>query len=51
MELLEKNLASVKVLKTSERWIGITYKEDIKPAQEKFHLMIEDGTYPKELWK
>ena len=26
-ELLEKNLASVKVLNTSDRWIGITYKE------------------------
>ena len=50
-ELLEKNLASVKVLNTSDRWIGITYKEDIEPAQEKLHLMIEDGTYPKELWK
>ena len=50
-ELLEKNLASVKVLNTSDRWIGITYKEDIEPAQEKFHLMIEDGTYPKEFWK
>ena len=50
-ELLEKNLASVKVLNTSDQWIGITYKEDIEPAQEKFHLMIEDGTYPKELWK
>ena len=50
-ELLEKNLASVKVLNTWDRWIGITYKEDIEPAQEKFHLMIEDGTYPKELWK
>ena len=50
-ELLEKNLASVKVLNTSDRWIGITYKEDIEPAQEKFHLMIEDGTYPKELWE
>ena len=49
-ELLEKNLSSVKVLNTSDRWIGITYKEDIEPAQEKFHLMIEDGTYPKELW-
>ena len=50
-ELLEKKAASVKVLNTSDRWIGITYKEDIEPAQEKFHLMIEDGTYPKELWK
>ena len=50
-ELLEKNLASVKVLNTSDRWIGITYKEDIEPAQEKINLMIEYGTYPKELWK
>ena len=40
-------MASVKVLNTSDRWIGITYKEDIEPAQEKFHLMIEDGTYPR----
>lgn len=31
-ELLEKDAASVKVLETSDRWIGITYKEDIEPA-------------------
>ena len=50
-ELLEKNLASVKVLNTSDRWIGITYKEDIEPAQEKFRQMIDSGVYPKNLWQ
>ena len=50
-ELLEKNLASVKVLNTSDRWIGITYKEDIEPAQKKFRFMIENGTYLEKLWK
>lgn len=50
-ELLEKNLASVKVLNTSDKWIGITYKEDIEPAQKEFRLMIENGTYPEKLWK
>ena len=49
-ELLEKKLASVKVLNTSDRWIGITYKEDIEPAQEGFRQMIESGLYPENLW-
>ena len=50
-ELLEKRAASVKVLGTSDRWIGITYKEDIEPAQKGFSLMIEKDLYPVNLWK
>ena len=50
-ELLEKNLAAVKVLNTSDRWIGITYKEDIEPAQEKFRFMLKSGIYPMQLWE
>ena len=49
-EVLEKKLASVKVLNTPDRWIGITYKEDIEPAQEGFRQMIESGLYPENLW-
>ena len=50
-ELLEKNLAAVKVLNTSDRWIGITYKGDIEPAQEKFRFMMKSGIYPMQLWE
>ena len=50
-ELLEKSLAAVKVLNTSDRWIGITYKEDIEPAQEKFRFMMKSGIYPMQLWE
>ena len=50
-ELLEKRAASVKVLGTSDRWIGITYKEDIEPPQKGFSLMIEKDLYPVNLWK
>ena len=50
-ELLEKNLAAVKVLNTSDRWIGITYKEDIESAQEKFRFMMKSGIYPMQLWE
>lgn len=49
-ELLEKKAASVKVLGTSDKWIGITYKEDIEPAQDGFRRMIMVGLYPKNLW-
>ena len=49
-ELLEKEAASVKVLSTSDKWIGITYKEDIEPAQESFSRMITAGCYPENLW-
>ena len=50
-ELLEKDAASVKVLHTSDKWIGITYKEDIEPAQEGFRHMIIKGIYPEKLWE
>ena len=49
-ELLEKEATSVKVLSTSDKWIGITYKEDIEPAQESFSRMITAGCYPENLW-
>lgn len=49
-ELLEKEAVSVKVLSTSDKWIGITYKEDIEPAQESFSQMITAGCYPENLW-
>lgn len=49
-ELLEKEAVSVKVLSTSDKWIGITYKEDIEPAQESFSRMITAGCYPENLW-
>ena len=49
-ELLEKEATSVKVLSTSDKWIGITYKKDIEPAQESFSRMITAGYYPENLW-
>ena len=50
-ELLEKNIASVKVLRTSDRWIGITYKEDIELAQKKFQELIEQRVYSAKIWE
>lgn len=48
--LIQEGRASVKVLKTKDKWIGVTYREDIEKAQAGFQKMIEDGIYPVNLW-
>ena len=48
--LLKQNKATVKVLETQDKWIGITYKEDTELAQAGFCEMIRSGKYPAKLW-
>ena len=50
-ELLEDKKAKVKVIPTDDEWIGITYKEDLKPAQEEFEKMFKKGIYSPNLWE
>lgn len=50
-ELLEDKKAKVKVIPTDDEWIGITYKEDLKPAQEEFEKMFGKGIYSSNLWE
>lgn len=49
--LLKNNQATVKVMKTSDKWIGITYKEDTEIAQRSFKEMIDEGVYSASLWE
>lgn len=49
--LLIENKASVSVLKTDERWFGVTYKEDKPFVTESIARLREAGVYPEELWK
>ncbi len=44
------NLCRVKILKTDEKWLGLTYREDIKICQQKIKKLKEQGKYPKYLW-
>ena len=50
-EWIKDDKACVTILPTSEKWIGITYKEDLKPAQDAFKTMFEEGLYPKDIWQ
>lgn len=50
-QLLEDEMAKVKVIPTDDEWIGITYKEDLLPAQEEFKKMFKKGKYSPNLWE
>lgn len=49
-DLLKKEETTVKVIKTNDKWIGLTYKEDEALAKEGFKEMIANGVYPEKLW-
>ena len=46
----KENRATVTVLDTSDKWIGITYKEDKPKVQEYFKSLSDRGVYPSKLW-
>lgn len=49
-ERLKDNSASVTVLTTDERWMGVTYQEDRDRVKEGFKKLAEEGVYPSPLW-
>ena len=49
-ELLQKGKATVNVMRTYDKWIGITYAEDTELAKESFKDMIEKEIYNADLW-
>ncbi|MBQ0064932.1 MAG: nucleotidyltransferase [Firmicutes bacterium] len=48
--LVHEGRAKVKVIPTHDKWIGVTYKEDMPLAQAQFKELIEKGVYPRNLW-
>ena len=50
-ELLDEDKATVKVLKSEDRWYGITYKEDKQSVVDAVAEMKGKGIYPLHLWK
>lgn len=49
-ELLKENKAEVTVLKSPDRWYGVTYKEDKPVVVEAIKAMEAAGLYPEENW-
>ncbi len=49
-ELVQKGKATVEVLKTDDRWYGVTYKQDKPVVVEAIRRMKQQGLYPEKLW-
>ena len=47
--LIRSKRGTVKVLDTSARWFGVTYREDKATVQESIRALVATGAYPKAL--
>ena len=50
-ELIVAGKASCKVLDTPSKWFGVTYANDRPQVVLKINQLINEGVYPKSLWK
>ncbi|MBQ8667771.1 MAG: nucleotidyltransferase [Lachnospiraceae bacterium] len=49
--MIKSGRAAVKVLSSSDKWFGVTYKEDKEYVREKIAQLKSQGVYPKYLWQ
>lgn len=50
-ELLQEKKATVKVLKSMDKWYGVTYKEDKPCVVQAIQGLKDSGLYPQNLWE
>ena len=49
-ELVTSGQAEVQVLRSSDSWFGVTYREDRPQVVESIRKLIAKGDYPEKLW-
>ena len=50
-DLVAEQRATVRVLPTSSKWMGVTYRADISRVRQGIRRLIEAGVYPQRLWE
>ena len=50
-DMLRDGIASVDVLRTDDKWYGVTYAEDKPKVQAGIQQLKDKGLYPEDLWK
>ena len=48
--LIKEGKAEVTVLKSFDRWYGVTYKEDKKNVMDAVRQMKDEGLYPQDFF-
>lgn len=49
-EFIQSGKGVLKVIPTSSKWFGVTYKEDAQGVQASINKLVEEGVYPSCLW-
>jgi UTP-glucose-1-phosphate uridylyltransferase len=49
-KLLQDGKAEVTVLKSSDKWFGVTYKEDKEAVMASVRALVDNGVYPEKLF-
>lgn len=49
-KVINDGTATMRVLRTTSDWFGVTYKEDKPQLMAKIEELIEKGIYPRNLW-
>jgi len=49
-EFINSGKGVLKVIPTSSKWFGVTYKEDAEGVQSSINILVEKGVYPNSLW-
>ncbi len=50
-KLISDKTATMRVLRSSAQWYGVTYQADREPLRKKLIEMQQNGTYPEKLWR
>ena len=50
-QLIRREIATVKVLKSDAVWFGVTYTDDKPATIQSIRRLVEEGKYPSNLWK
>lgn len=47
---IKEGKGAIKVIPTSAKWFGVTYKEDAPMVRESLRKLVDAGDYPENLW-
>lgn len=50
-QFIQDKAGVIKVIPTSSKWFGVTYKEDAPEVKEALETLVAAGEYPPALWK
>lgn len=48
---IEKNIIKIESINSNSKWLGMTYREDLKMVSDKLKELRKSGEYPINLWK